>query len=78
VNKALGRDTRTPFRATADSFALFVRLLARHGVMEGTNDHFRLASRACDPGTFRYEYYLRLEDMAQWLPCVSQVRSVCV
>lgn len=74
MNTALGRELDKPFRATAGSFAHFVRLLARHGVMEGTNDHFRLASRACDPGTFRYEYYLRLEDMAQWLPCVSEVR----
>jgi hypothetical protein len=34
----------------------------------------QLALHVTDRGAFRYEFYLPLEEIGRWLPCVSAVR----
>jgi len=60
------------WQATKPSFHEFVLALRRRrqGVSH-IDPHFRLAVRGCTYG-INYEYYLRIEDLAQWLPCVEQ------
>eukprot|EP00892_Ulva_mutabilis_P003586 jgi/Ulvmu1/159/UM001_0163.1 len=71
VNAALGMPPTKVWQATRPSFHEFVTALLRrkHGVAH-LDPHFRLALRACSYG-INYEYYLRIEDMAQWLPCME-------
>jgi hypothetical protein len=71
VNTQLGKFPNQSFEATAESFGEFVRELARAGVGDEMNSHFRLATRACDAGVLQYEFYMRLEDLPQWLPCIA-------
>jgi hypothetical protein len=82
VNEYLGRHPNDTFAATPASFATFVRALSRAGLRRSAvtglphpvNDHFNTATRVTDGGAALFDYYLRLEDMAQWLPCLACVR----
>jgi Sulfotransferase family len=68
TNRALGKPETFSFAATRKSFAEFLDLLKQAGTVH-INDHFQQAVLVCDGGQFQYEYYLRLEDMAEWFPC---------
>lgn len=72
VNAALDMPPTKTWQRTPESFHEFVLALRgrRHGVNH-LDPHFRLATRACTYG-ISYEYYLRIEDLALWLPCVEQ------
>lgn len=72
MNAALDMGPTKIWHRTPESFHEFVLALRkrRHGVSH-LDAHFRLATRACSFG-IQYEYYLRIEDLALWLPCVER------
>ena len=74
MNGYLGVPSDTTWQATRPDFARFVRLFAKTGLKEGMNGHFQASTRVTDGSAFSFEYYLKLEDMAQWLPCMADVR----
>lgn len=55
---------------SAEHFDRFIHHLKRVGV-DHVNIHFTSQSQACARGSggVEYEYYLRIEDIAQWFPC---------
>jgi hypothetical protein len=71
MNKQLGMFPNRTFEATAESFGEFVHALATTGAGDNINSHFQQATRACDGGVMQYEFYMRLEDLPQWLPCFA-------
>ena len=76
TNEQLGRPRESPFEASPAGFAQFVRALSVRGVTDNINVHWRMTSRACDLHSWRYEYYLQLERIGEWLPCMAQARLV--
>lgn len=67
VNRHLGLPPHALWTPTFSSFHSFVRTLARRGVAD-VDPHFRPVIAAC-AATFRFDYYLPLEDIHRWLPC---------
>ena len=41
------------------------------------DEHFAVASTMCT-STFKMDYYLKLEEMAEWFPCWMQARSTAL
>ena len=74
MNTYLGKPMDTTWQQTAEDFATFMRELQRVGRNDSMNGHFQTSLRVTDYHTFQYEYFLRLEDMGQWLPCMAHVR----
>jgi hypothetical protein len=72
VNNMLGNPPAYRYNATPAGFEAFVAHLTRRGAVD-IDEHFRHATYVTDAGAFRYEFYLPLEEMGQWLPCVSEV-----
>lgn len=71
VNVRLGRGDEELFEATADGFRDFIMMLSKH-ILAGTpvNEHFEPMVNVCNAQKVGYHYFLRLEDMATWLPCL--------
>ena len=70
VNRDLGMPEETEWADTAADFRAFVRALAAMPKFRSINSHFRPSVPVCaGPQNFRYDYYLRLEELEQWLPC---------
>lgn len=67
VNKHLGLPAAARWAPNPGSFHSFVRTLARRDVA-AADPHFRPVVAACAT-TFRFDYYLPLEDIHRWLPC---------
>ena len=74
-NKALGLPVHTTHKPTPAGFARFVKALAKQGIQH-TNRHAQLATMVAGGKWWQYEYFLKLQDLPQWLPCFAQVRSV--
>ena len=76
-NEALGFDMNERHEPTPQGFARFVRALAKSGVEDkrSTNPHARLATLVAGGDVWQYEYFLKLQDLPQWLPCLAQVCS---
>ena len=53
---------------TVTAFHSFVSRLKAHDVQQ-LNRHFRTQLDVCANGLATYEYFLPIEDMAQWFPC---------
>lgn len=71
VNLQLGREEAELFDATQDGFRDFLIMLSKL-VLAGTpaNEHFEPMVNVCDVASVRYHYFLRLEDMPTWFPCL--------
>eukprot|EP00892_Ulva_mutabilis_P001655 jgi/Ulvmu1/11490/UM077_0039.1 len=70
VNRDLGLPDDTEWTDTPADFQSFVRALVAMQAFGSINSHFRSAVRVCAGSpNFRYDYYLRLEELEQWLPC---------
>lgn len=71
INFRLARGEAELFQATPDGFREFVLMLSKH-VLAGTpvNEHFEPMINVCDVRKVQYQYYLRLEDMPTWFPCL--------
>jgi hypothetical protein len=73
VNLRLGQSAEKGWSEAPESFHEFVRLMHEKSGSRfiRINGHFQQQALACARG-FVYEYYLRLEDLAQWLPCFEE------
>lgn len=67
VNKHLQFEPQARWQPSVRDFHSFVRALALRGV-DGVDNHFRSAVAVCTE-TFKFDYYLRLEEMEEWFPC---------
>lgn len=65
------RDAADLFEATIEGFHEFLLMLSRK-VLAGIpiNEHFEPVVSVCDAESVEYHYFLRLEDMATWFPCL--------
>lgn len=72
VNSQLGMPQQHLWGDSAESFALFARMLA-NALRAGRviNEHFRPQAQFCSMPSFPYTYRMRLEDMHEWYPCWS-------
>eukprot|EP00892_Ulva_mutabilis_P001468 jgi/Ulvmu1/11321/UM074_0036.1 len=70
VNRHLAFPPHAAWEPSVRDFHSFVRALALRGV-EAIDNHFRPAVAVCTE-SFKYDYYLRLEEMAAWFPCVME------
>lgn len=72
-NAVLGRPLDWPYPDSKWAFAEFTRAVAASlGAGVRQNEHFMPALDLCRAGEVRYHYGLRLEDMAQWWPCLEE------
>lgn len=71
VNLKLSRGKEELFEATQDGFRDFVLQMSKLIFSGSTvNEHFELMAKVCDVAGVAYQYFLRIEDMATWFPCL--------
>jgi hypothetical protein len=75
LNAYIGVHEDTAWAQTPADFHKFVRLFAARGLDDRMNGHFQQSVRVTDYQTFRYEYYLQLETLSEWLPCLAEARA---
>lgn len=69
VNTHFGLPPETTWEDTPEAFRRFVHALWERGV-SSVDTHFQPAVNVCGGAhNFRYDYYLRLEDLQNWFPC---------
>ena len=69
VNAHLGEARRARWADTPAAFRTFVHALSARG-LAGVDFHFQATTEVCaDRIGLRFDFYLRLEEMAEWFPC---------